>query len=88
MLIGEERSAGPFRWRSCHPGPVHYFHLLETYHKEYKGAVGIALLNYCACSYDVRSQNLLLIVPQALAPEHPFPKQLRQTIAAASTCWT
>jgi len=24
----------------------------------------------------------LLIVPQALAPEHPFPKQLRQTIAA------
>jgi acetyl esterase/lipase len=30
----------------------------------------------------VRSQNFLLIVPQALAPEHPFPKQLRQTIAA------
>jgi len=64
------------------PARIDYFYMLESLHKEYKGAVGIAMLNYGAHSCDVRSQNFLLIVPQALAPEHPFPKQLRQTIAA------
>ncbi|KAI0280035.1 hypothetical protein BGY98DRAFT_932890 [Russula aff. rugulosa BPL654] len=46
------------------PARVDYFNMLESLRKEYKGAVGMALLNY------------------SLAPEHPFPKQLRQTIAA------
>ncbi|KAF8489442.1 alpha/beta-hydrolase [Russula emetica] len=46
------------------PAGIVYFYMLESLHKEYKGAVGIAMLNY------------------SLAPEHPFPKQLRQTIAA------
>ncbi|KAF8489444.1 alpha/beta-hydrolase [Russula emetica] len=46
------------------PARIDYFYMLESLHKEYKGAVGIAMLNY------------------SLVPEHPFPKQLRQTIAA------
>jgi len=46
------------------PARVEYFDMLESLQKEYKGAVGIAMLNYF------------------LAPEHPFPKQLRQTVFA------
>jgi hypothetical protein len=29
------------------PARVDYFYMLEALHKEYKGAVGIAMLNYC-----------------------------------------
>jgi len=36
------------------PAHVHYFNLLELLHKEYKGAVGVAMLNYCMSSCDVQ----------------------------------
>jgi hypothetical protein len=49
MLIGEERLAGPFTVGGGYvmPARVDYFYMLEALHKEYKGTVGIAMLNYC-----------------------------------------
>jgi len=32
------------------PARVDYFYMLESLHKEYKGGVGIAMLNYCTSS--------------------------------------
>ena len=67
------------------PARVDYFYMLESLHKEYKGAVGIAMLNYCTSSCDVLKEvNFKFVVdrPTTLAPEQPFLKQLRQTIAA------
>ena len=29
------------------PARADYFYMLEALHKEYKGALGIAMLNYC-----------------------------------------
>jgi hypothetical protein len=73
------------------PARVDYFDMLESLRKESKGAVGIAMLNYCGSSCNVRKKLTFVDYrPTALVPEHPFPKQLRQTIAAmmpSSTCW-
>jgi len=35
------------------PARIDYFYMLEALHKEYKGAVGMAMLNYCASSRNV-----------------------------------
>ena len=42
------------------PARVDYFYMLESLHKEYKGAVGIAMLNYCmsSSSCDVKESYL------------------------------
>ena len=65
------------------PSRMDYVEMLESLHKEYKGAVGVAMLNYCMSSCNVRKQlSFVDCRPTALAPEHPFPKHLRQTIAA------
>ncbi|KAI9457998.1 Alpha/Beta hydrolase protein [Lactarius psammicola] len=46
------------------PAREEHFDMLLTLRREFKGAVGFALLNY------------------SLVPEHPFPKQVRQALAA------
>jgi hypothetical protein len=40
----------PFAVGGCYilPARVDYFYMLESLRKEYKGAVGMAMLNYCA----------------------------------------
>ena len=35
------------------PARVDYFYMLESLRKEYKGAIGIAMLNYCTSSCNV-----------------------------------
>jgi len=50
MLIGEEGCSGG---GYVVPAGIDCFNMLGSIHKEYKGAVGIAMLNYCTSSCDV-----------------------------------
>jgi hypothetical protein len=85
MLIGKERPA-----RVGVPAGIDCVNtgMPELHHKDCKGAVGIALLNYCASCCDVRSQNFLLIVPQALAPGTPSRSSCARQLPPSSICLT
>ena len=57
--------------------------MLGSLQKEFKGAVGIAVLDYCALSFHSLHQRLFVHRSDiALAPEYPFPTQLCQATAA------
>jgi len=50
MLIGEGRLVGCSGGGYVIPAAIECVSMLESLHKEYKGAVGIAMLNYCGSS--------------------------------------
>ena len=54
------------------PARMEYLCMLESLQKEYKGAVGMAMLNYCT-SRDVSCQFSSLIVPHSSRTRTPLP---------------
>ena len=53
MLIGRNDPRGRLGGAYIIPARFDYLYMLESIRKEYKGAVGIAMLNYCTPSCDM-----------------------------------
>lgn len=68
-LIEENRLGGGF----VIPARLDYFYMLESLHKEYKGAVGIAMLNYCTCC-NVRKLTIIVDRPTSPRTRTPLPE--------------